>query len=103
MEQLERNKGGSMVVVYGCSKEFCNETIREGVKKKLEKGSQAGRLDWPPPLPWSGQENVKIFDFDFRLYILIIYDSKQLLTKKNVFLPLTPPDPSQDIPWYPRF
>ena len=42
--------------------------LSEGVKKKREKSGQADRLGWPPlPLPRSGQENVKIFDFDFRL------------------------------------
>ena len=52
--------------------------------KKLWKSGQADRLGWPPlpPLPRSGQENVKFFEFYFRLYILIIYDSKRILPQK---------------------
>ena len=62
------------------------------VKKNLGKSCQADRLGWPPP-PSSGQENVKNFDFDFRLWFLIIYDLKRSLPKKEFFdhrPPLTP-------------
>ena len=47
--------------------------LREGLKKNWEK---AVRLTaWvDPPSPSSGQENVNKFDFDFRLWFLIIYD-----------------------------
>ena len=41
----------------------CVTSLREGFKKKTEK---AVRLTaWVDPLPRSGQENVKNFDFDF--------------------------------------
>ena len=43
-------------LIFGC---FSNtELLREGVKKKLGKSGQADRLG-RPPLPQSGQENVK--------------------------------------------
>ena len=58
--------------------------LREGVKKKTGKKRSGCPLGLPPP-PRSGQENVKIFDFDFRLKILIIYDSKRILPKKMFF------------------
>ena len=51
-------------------------------KKKLGKSGQADRLGWPPPSPEAVRKMWKIFDFDFRLKILIIYYSKQILPKK---------------------
>ena len=49
--------------------------LGKGSKKKTVKSGQADRLGWPPPpLPRSGQENVKNFDFDFWLWFMIIYD-----------------------------
>ena len=47
-----------------------------GQKKKLWKSGQADHLGWPPPpLPQSGQENVKkklISAFDFGLWLSMI-------------------------------
>ena len=60
---------------------FC--ILREGVKKNGEKRSGWPHgLTLPPPPKRRGQENVKNFHFDFRLKILIIYDSKRILPKK---------------------
>ena len=45
---------------------FLKHSLGKASKKKREKSGQADRLG-RPPLPWSGQEKVKNFDFDFRL------------------------------------
>ena len=47
-----------------------DDPLGKASQKNWGKNGQADRLGWPPrtpPLPQSGQENVKIFDFDFRL------------------------------------
>ena len=43
--------------------------FREVIKEKLWKSGQADHLGWSPPPPWSSQENVNFFDFDFGLWL----------------------------------
>ena len=68
-EKAKEGSGGASPWISG------NMEKGRGQKKKLWKSGQADRLGWPPPpLPRSGQENVKNFDFDFWLWFMIIYD-----------------------------
>ena len=71
------------------------KTLAQSLFGKLTKGSikkktPKKRSDWPlgstpPPPPKRSGKSEKNFDFDFRLKILIIYDSKRILaTKKNL-------------------
>ena len=64
-----------------------NSLLREVFKFKNKTVKK--RSGWPlgltSPPSWSGQGNVKYFDFDFWLKFMIIYDLKLILPKKYFF------------------
>ena len=55
---------------------------------KSSKKTVKKRSGWPPP--WSGQENVKFFVFDFRLWLMSTYALKLILPPKKIRPPKIP-------------
>ena len=86
--------------VWSCYKTKTFKEIREGVKKGKKRSGWPLGLTPPPPKRSGKCENLRLW--------LSTVDSDYIrletnFTQKNVFDHWPPPDPSRDIPWYPRF